>query len=70
MPFVDRNILRLSTFEIFYGGDDVPASVSINEAVELAKMYGGEDSSKFVNGVLGKIASRHAGSSEQEPHHG
>lgn len=69
MPFVDRNILRLSTFEIFYGGD-VPASVSINEAVELAKTYGGEDSSKFVNGVLGKIASRHAAQLEQEPQHG
>jgi N utilization substance protein B len=69
MPFVDRNILRLSTYEIFYGGD-VPASVSINEAVELAKTYGGEDSSKFVNGVLGKIASRHAGLTEQEPQHG
>lgn len=70
MPFVDRNILRLSTFEIFYGGEDVPASVSINEAVELAKTYGGEDSSKFVNGVLGKIASRHAALSEQEPQDG
>jgi N utilization substance protein B len=69
MPFVDRNILRLSTYEICYG-DDVPASVSINEAVELAKMYGGEDSSKFVNGVLGKIASRHADQIEQEPQHG
>jgi N utilization substance protein B len=69
MPFVDRNILRLSTYEIFYGGD-VPPSVAINEAVELAKTYGGEDSSKFVNGVLGKIASRHTGHSEQEPQHG
>jgi len=70
MPFVDRNILRLSTYEIFYGGDDVPASVSINEAVELAKTYGGEDSSKFVNGVLGKIASRRAAPSGQEPQDG
>ena len=70
MPFVDRNILRLSTFEIFHGGDDVPASVSINEAVELAKTYGGEDSSKFVNGVLGRIAGRHAAEIEQEPQHG
>jgi N utilization substance protein B len=69
MPFVDRNILRMATFEIFYG-DDVPASVSINEAVELAKTYGGEDSSKFVNGVLGKIASRHVAEIEQEPQHG
>jgi N utilization substance protein B len=69
MPFVDRNILRLSTYEIFYGGD-VPASVAINEAVELAKTYGGEDSSKFVNGVLGKMAGRHATQIEQEPQHG
>ena len=69
MPFVDRNILRLATYEIFYG-DDVPASVAINEAVELAKTYGGEDSSKFVNGVLGKIASRQAVQTEQEPQHG
>lgn len=55
MPFVDRNILRLAVFEIIYE-DGVPASVAINEAVELAKAYGGDDSPKFVNGVLGKIA--------------
>jgi N utilization substance protein B len=55
MPFVDRNILRLSVYEILFE-DDVPASVAINEAVEMAKVYGGDDSSKFVNGVLGRIA--------------
>ncbi len=55
MPLVDRNILRIATFELMTQ-DDVPPSVAINEAVELAKVYGGEDSSKFVNGVLGKIA--------------
>jgi len=55
MPFVDRNILRLAVFEIVYE-DEVPASVAINEAVELAKAYGGDDSPKFVNGVLGRIA--------------
>lgn len=55
MPFVDRNILRLAVYEIVYG-DGVPASVAINEAVELAKAYGGDDSPKFVNGVLGRIA--------------
>ena len=43
--------------------DDVPPSVAINEAVELAKVYGGEDSSKFVNGVLGRIAERACGRS-------
>jgi N utilization substance protein B len=56
MPLVDLNILRLATFEMLYL-DDVPQSVSINEAVELAKNFGGEDdSSRFVNGVLGRIA--------------
>jgi len=59
MPFVDRNILRLAVFEIMYE-IDVPDSVAINEAVEMAKVYGGDDSSKFVNGVLGRIAELHA----------
>ena len=66
MPLVDRNILRLATFEVLFV-DDVPASVAINEAVELAKVFGGEDSSKFVNGVLGKIAERHAAHDVKEP---
>ncbi len=68
MPLVDRNILRLATYEVLFE-DDVPPSVAINEAVELAKVFGGEDSSKFVNGVLGKIAERHAADSEKEPAH-
>lgn len=55
MPLVDRNILRLAVFEILYL-DEVPDSVSINEAVEMAKVYGGDDSSKFVNGILGRLA--------------
>jgi len=56
MPIVDRSILRLATYEMVYV-DDVPLSVSINEAVELAKDFGGEeDSPRFVNGVLGRIA--------------
>ena len=56
MPIVDRNILRLATYEMLYE-PDVPLSVTINEAVEMAKDFGGEDESpKFVNGVLGKIA--------------
>jgi N utilization substance protein B len=57
MPLVDRSILSLATYEMLYCRD-VPASVAINEAVELAKCFGGEDSSpRFVNGVLGKIAA-------------
>lgn len=56
MPIVDRSILRLATFEMAYV-DEVPVSVSINEAVELAKDFGGEDESpRFVNGVLGRIS--------------
>ncbi len=65
MPFVDRNILRLATYEIVYD-TEVPPSVAINEAVELAKVYGGEDSSKFINGVLGKIALKRVEHSDQE----
>jgi len=57
MPLVDRNILRIATYELLHV-PDVPASVAINEAVELAKVYGGDDSSKFVNGVLGRVAER------------
>lgn len=56
MPIIDRSILRLATYEMLFV-KDVPVSVSINEAVELAKEFGGEDdSSRFVNGVLGRIA--------------
>lgn len=58
MPIVDRSLLRLATYEMLYV-DEVPMSVSINEAVELAKEFGGEDDSpRFVNGVLGRIAQR------------
>lgn len=52
---VDLAILRLSTAEILFM-EDVPDSVSINEAVDLAKKFGSEDSGRFVNGVLGKVA--------------
>lgn len=56
MPVVDRALLRLAVYEMLYV-DEVPVSVTINEAVEIAKSYGGEDeSSRFVNGVLGRIA--------------
>ena len=68
MPVVDRAILRLAVFEMLYV-DEVPVSVSINEAVELAKAYGGEDeSSRFVNGVLGRISRlEDAAASASEP---
>ncbi len=63
MPLVDLNILRLAVYEILFV-DEVPDSVAINEAVELAKNYGGDDSSKFVNGVLGRVAEEHVGAEE------
>jgi N utilization substance protein B len=53
---VDRNILRIGIFELIYQNpDEVPPKVAINEAIELAKAYGGQSSGKFVNGVLGTI---------------
>ena len=50
---VDRNILRIGVFELLHQADVVPPKVAINEAVELAKAFGSDNSSKFVNGVLG-----------------
>lgn len=57
MPVVDRSLLRLTTYEMRYV-DDVPVSVSINEAVNLAKEFGGDDSPRFINGILGRIATQ------------
>ena len=58
MPMVDLAVLRLAAYEILFS-DDVPVSVAINEAVELAKAFGGEDESpRFVNGVLGRLARK------------
>lgn len=50
---VDRNILRLGLFELVFMGETVPPKVAINEAVELAKSFGSDSSSRFINGVLG-----------------
>jgi transcription antitermination factor NusB len=54
MAVVDRNILRISCFELLFR-DDIPPKVSINEAVELAKKYSGVEAGKFVNAILDKI---------------
>ena len=56
IPVIDRNILRLAIFEILFG-NKVPVKVAINEAVELAKTFGSDSSSKFVNGVLGSVSA-------------
>ena len=50
---IDRNILRIGLYELLYRKEDVPSRVAINEAVELAKSFGSDNSSKFINGVLG-----------------
>ena len=55
MAVVDRNILRLAVYELLFL-HDVPKSVSLNEAIEVAKKYGTEDSSAFINGILDNIA--------------
>ncbi len=57
LAVVDRNILRIAIYEMRFG-DETPVRVAINEAVELAKTYGGESSPRFVNGALGAVASR------------
>ena len=56
IPAIDRNILRLAMFEILLD-NKVPVKVAINEAVELAKTFGSENSSRFVNGVLGSVST-------------
>ena len=55
MSKVDLNLLRLAVYEMKYD-QDVPVKVAINEAVEISKIFGGDDSSSFINGVLGKVA--------------
>jgi len=56
MAMVDRNILRLATFELLYC-PDIPFKATLNEAIELAKKFGTEDSGAFINGILDKIHS-------------
>ena len=57
MPVVDRNVLRVALFELLWR-TDVPVPVAINEAVELAKALSTEESGRFVNGLLGRIAEQ------------
>ncbi len=55
MAVVDRNVLRMAVYEILYR-IDIPSSVTINEAIEIAKKYGTDDSGAFVNGILDSVA--------------
>ncbi len=73
VSLVDRNVLRLGIYELLFGKrEEVPPKVAINEAIELAKSFGGETSGKFVNGVLGTIyrAIGEPGKDEGSPRRG
>jgi len=56
ITIIDRNVLRIGLYELLYAEkEEVPPKVAINEAIELAKSFGGESSGKFINGVLGTV---------------
>ncbi len=64
MPIVDRNILRAGLYE-FLWMNDVPAKVTMDEAIELAKSFGDDEASKFVNGILDKVLATEPGLAEK-----
>ena len=64
MPKVDLSVLRVAIYDMVYR-DDIPHGVSINEAVELAKQFGGERSSAYINGMLGTLAKRLEGEASE-----
>ncbi len=55
LAHVDRSILRLAVYELMYCKEEVPANVALDEAIEVAKIYGDDQSSRFINGVLSKV---------------
>jgi N utilization substance protein B len=67
MSAVDRNVLRVGLYETLFGGATVPLKAAINEAVELAKLFGSESSAKFVNGVLGRAVESSQGDARPAP---
>lgn len=67
---MDRLVLRMGAYELLYENDVVPSKVAINEAVELAKAFGGDNSSKFVNGVLGSLLRKRDGKTADKPEPG
>lgn len=67
IAIIDRNILRLGLFELLYQDkNEVPSKVAINEAIELAKNYGGPNSGKFINGVLGTVYRQMEGEQKKD----
>ena len=55
---VDRNLLRIAVYELIYFSNEIPANVILDEAIEIAKIYGDEQSSRFINGVLSKVKEK------------
>lgn len=67
ITIVDRNVLRLGLYELLYADkEEVPSKVAINEAIELAKNFGGESSGKFINGVMGTVYQEMQDEEKQE----
>ena len=66
MAAVDRTILRIGLFETHFQRDKVPLKVAINEAIELAKLFGGDSSPRFVNGVIGQAVDSAGGPSTED----
>lgn len=67
ITIIDRNVLRLGLYELLYSNkEEVPPKVAINEAIELAKTFGGESSGKFINGVLGTVYKQLGGEQKTE----
>jgi transcription antitermination protein NusB len=67
ITIIDRNVLRIGLFELLHANkDEVPPKVAINEAIELAKAFGGESSGKFINGVLGTVFNEMGGEGNEE----
>jgi N utilization substance protein B len=68
ISIIDRNVLRIGIYELLFAKkDEVPSKVAINEAIELAKSFGGESSGKFINGVLGTIYKETAEKLDNNP---
>ncbi len=67
MSPVDRNLLRVGIFECLYTSQQVPVRVAANEAVELAKRFGSDNSARFVNGVLGHLVRRYRPDEDASP---
>ena len=60
MPGIDRNLLRIAVYEMLYAAEKQPVNIAVNEAVELAKAYGSDNSARFINGLLGKMMREEA----------